>query len=85
MPDYLVICATIIQNDEDQALHASSVNTNTDKERKVLARKMQHLWSDFVASAWLGQVASPVAHRKALTGPLAGSPQMAPMLNIQKG
>ncbi|MER9965115.1 ABC transporter substrate-binding protein [Mesorhizobium sp. M0045] len=72
-----------VKNDEYQALLAKWLDVETIEERKALARKMQQLWWDFVGIVFLGQVVSPIARRKTLTG-LIGVPDYVPMWNMQK-
>ncbi|MFA1676772.1 ABC transporter substrate-binding protein [Rhizobium mongolense] len=71
------------KNDKYEALRANWAKVSTLGERKLLARKMQHVWWAFVGDIRLGQIVSPVARRKALTG-LIGMPQIIPMWNMQK-
>lgn len=70
-------------DDEYEALRARWANVDTLEERKALARKMQKVWWDFVGSVPLGQIISPVARRKTLTG-LIDVPDLMPMWNMQK-
>ncbi|ESY84722.1 peptide ABC transporter substrate-binding protein [Mesorhizobium sp. LNHC220B00] len=72
------------QNDEYEALRAKWANVDTLEERKALARKLQHVWWDFVGMVLLGQIVSPIAHRKALTDLLETHVQYLPMWNMRK-
>ncbi|MER8583129.1 ABC transporter substrate-binding protein [Mesorhizobium sp. M1423] len=71
------------KNDEFETLRAKWADVETLEERKALARKMQRVWWDFVGDVRLGQQASPILHRKALSG-LIGIPNIRPMWNMQK-
>ncbi|TCN17956.1 ABC transporter substrate-binding protein [Sinorhizobium americanum] len=71
------------KNEEYEALRARWADVATLEERKVLARKMQTLWWDFVGDVRLGKHVVPMARRKTLTG-LIGMPQIVPMWNMQK-
>ncbi|RUU90417.1 ABC transporter substrate-binding protein [Mesorhizobium sp. M7A.F.Ca.MR.176.00.0.0] len=73
------------KNDEYEALRAKWADVETFEERKALARKMQHIWWDFVGHVQLGQSVSPIARRKVLTGLLdVTSGYGMPMWNMQK-
>lgn len=72
------------KNDEYEALRAKWAVVGTLDERKALARKMQHLWWDFVGAVFLGQAVSPSARRKTLTGVISNELGVCPMWNIQK-
>ncbi|KUM24107.1 peptide ABC transporter substrate-binding protein [Mesorhizobium loti] len=71
------------QDDEYEALRVKWASLETLEERKALARKMQRIWWDYVPSVMLGQIISPIARRKTLTG-LIGVPAWYPMWNMQK-
>ncbi|MES0101718.1 ABC transporter substrate-binding protein [Mesorhizobium sp. M0019] len=71
------------QNDEYEALRTKWADVETLEERKVLARKMQRIWWDYVPEVLLGQHVSPIARRKTLTG-LIGMPGLILMWNMQK-
>ncbi|MBB4277652.1 ABC transporter substrate-binding protein [Rhizobium mongolense] len=71
------------KNGEYEALRAKWAIVETMDERRVLARKMQHLWWDFVGAVFLGQAVSPSARRKTLTGVMS-TDGSAPMWNMQK-
>ncbi|MER9254448.1 ABC transporter substrate-binding protein [Mesorhizobium sp. M0598] len=71
------------KSDEYEALRAKWADVATLEERRVLARKMQRIWWDFVGDVRLGQTVSPILHRKALSG-LIGIPNIRPMWNMQK-
>ncbi|QPB24696.1 ABC transporter substrate-binding protein [Rhizobium sp. 007] len=71
------------KSDEYEALRANWAKVNTLEERKALARKMQRVWWDFVGDIRLGQIVSPVARRKALTGVIC-MPQIIPMWSMLK-
>ncbi|HEV2899795.1 MAG TPA: ABC transporter substrate-binding protein [Pseudaminobacter sp.] len=70
------------KNDEFEALRAKWPDVETLEERKLLARKMQRIWWDFVGDVRLGQIVSPIARRKTLTG-LVEMPYVA-FWNMQK-
>lgn len=70
------------KNDEYEALRTKWVDVEALDERKMLARKMQGVWWDFVGDIALGQVVSPIARRKTLTGLVAASGVV--MWNMQK-
>ncbi|MCP3392259.1 ABC transporter substrate-binding protein [Bradyrhizobium sp. CCGB12] len=72
------------KNDEYEALRAEWPATATVEDRKVLARKMQRVWWDFVGSVWLGQSALPIARVKTLEGLIDYSEGYFKMWNIQK-
>ncbi|MER8412990.1 ABC transporter substrate-binding protein [Mesorhizobium sp. M1342] len=71
------------KNEEYEALRAKWADVDTLEKRKVLARKMQRLWWDFVGDVRLGQIIAPKARRKTLTG-LIEMPQLIAMWNMQK-
>ncbi|NGO56085.1 ABC transporter substrate-binding protein [Allomesorhizobium camelthorni] len=71
------------QNDEYEALRVKWSDVETLEERKALARKMQRIWWDYVPEVLLGQIVSPSARRKTLTG-LISVPAVVPMWNMQK-
>ncbi|RUV32793.1 ABC transporter substrate-binding protein [Mesorhizobium sp. M5C.F.Ca.IN.020.32.2.1] len=71
------------KNDEYEALRVKWADAGTLEERQALAREMQRIWWDFVGFVFLGQVVSPIARRKSLTG-LIGVPDYFLMWNIQK-
>ncbi|MGX5832288.1 ABC transporter substrate-binding protein [Mesorhizobium sp. 43Arga] len=71
------------KSDEYEALRAKWSNVDTLEERKALARKMQQEYWNFAGTVLLGEVVSPIARRKALTG-LIGMPAILPMWNMQK-
>ncbi|MGX5832278.1 ABC transporter substrate-binding protein [Mesorhizobium sp. 43Arga] len=71
------------QNDGYEALRASWKDVDTLEERKALARKMQRIWWDFVGDIRPGQLLSPIARRKTLTG-LIETPAHILMWNMQK-
>ncbi len=72
------------KNDEYEALRAKWPNTETLEERKALARKMQHIWWDFVGDVRLGQIITPSARRQTLTGLIELSSDIIPLWNMQK-
>ncbi|TIP43759.1 ABC transporter substrate-binding protein [Mesorhizobium sp.] len=72
------------KNDEYEALRAKWADVESLEERKTLARKMQRVWWDFVGALMLGQVVSPIARRKALTGLIQLPVGYIPMWNMQK-
>ncbi|MGY4335211.1 ABC-type transport system substrate-binding protein [Bradyrhizobium sp. LM2.9] len=72
------------KNDEYEALRAKWVNVETLEERKELARRMQRVWWDFVGAVFLGQIRSPIARRKTLTGLISTPGVYTAMWNIQK-
>ncbi|MER8461145.1 ABC transporter substrate-binding protein [Mesorhizobium sp. M1300] len=71
------------KSDEYEALRAKWADVDSLEERKALARRMQHEYWNFVGTVLLGEVVSPIARRKALTG-LIGMPGLLPMWNMQK-
>ncbi|MER8785539.1 ABC transporter substrate-binding protein [Mesorhizobium sp. M1006] len=71
------------KSDEYEALRAKWADVETLEARKALARKMQQEYWNFVGTVLLGEVVSPIARRKALTG-LIGMPGLIPMWNMQK-
>ncbi|EHH04189.1 family 5 extracellular solute-binding protein [Mesorhizobium amorphae CCNWGS0123] len=71
------------KSDEYEALRAKWAVVKTLEERKSLARKMQQEYWNFVGTVLLGEVVSPIARRKTLTG-LIGMPGLTPMWNMQK-
>ncbi|WP_095205128.1 ABC transporter substrate-binding protein [Mesorhizobium carmichaelinearum] len=71
------------KSDEYEALRAKWADVETLEQRKALARKMQRVWWDFVGDVRLGQVVTPIARRKTLTG-LIEMPQLIAMWNMQK-
>ncbi|MCK1328734.1 ABC transporter substrate-binding protein [Bradyrhizobium sp. CW9] len=71
------------KNDEYEALRAKWADLDTLEERRTLARKMQQIYWDSVGQVFLGQVISPAARRKALTG-LIGVPAFMVMWNMRK-
>ncbi|MEI9412029.1 ABC transporter substrate-binding protein [Mesorhizobium salmacidum] len=71
------------KSDEYEALRAKWANVETLEQRKALARKMQRVWWDFVGDVRLGQVVTPIARRKELTG-LIEMPQLIAMWNMEK-
>ncbi|MBB4232968.1 ABC transporter substrate-binding protein [Rhizobium mongolense] len=71
------------KNDEYEELRAKWAVVETMDERKALARRMQHLWFDFVGAVFLGQAVSPSARRKTLTGVISTDGSI-PMWNMQK-
>ncbi|ESX08400.1 peptide ABC transporter substrate-binding protein [Mesorhizobium sp. LSJC265A00] len=71
------------KNDEFETLRAKWADVETLDERKALARGMQRVWWDFVGDVRLGQQASPILRRKALSG-LIGIPNIRPMWNMHK-
>lgn len=70
------------KNDEFEALRLKWPDVETLEERQALARKMQRIWWEFVGDVRLGQIVSPSAHRKSLTG-LVEMPYVA-WWNMQK-
>ncbi|MDX8522746.1 ABC transporter substrate-binding protein [Mesorhizobium dulcispinae] len=73
------------KNDEYEALRAKWADVGTVDERKSLARQMQRIWWDFVGDVRLGQVVSPIARRKTLTGLIEVPAILVPFWNMQKG
>ncbi|PVE20505.1 peptide ABC transporter substrate-binding protein [Microvirga sp. KLBC 81] len=71
------------KNDEYEALRAKWADVETLEQRKALAREMQRVWWDFVGDVRLGQIVSPIARRKTLTG-LIEMPGPVAMWNMQK-
>lgn len=71
------------QNDEYEALRAQWGNLETLDERKLVARKLQRIWWDYVPEVLLGQSVAPVARRKVLTD-LIRVPAILPFWNMQK-
>ncbi|UVK49978.1 ABC transporter substrate-binding protein (plasmid) [Mesorhizobium sp. AR02] len=71
------------KSDEFEALRAKWTDVDTLEERKALARQMQRVWWDFVGDIRLGQIVSPIARSKALTG-LIEMPGLIAMWNMQK-
>lgn len=71
------------KNDEYEALRAKWADVDTLEGRKILARQMQRVWWDFAPVVFMGQMSSPVARRKTLTG-LLKTPGATPMWNMQK-
>lgn len=71
------------RNDEYEALRGKWPDVETLEDRKALARKMQRVWWDFVGDVRLGQIISPVARRKTLSG-LIEMPQLRAMWSMQK-
>lgn len=71
------------KSDEYEALRARWPYVATVEERKGLARKMQGIWWDYAPQVLLGQVLTPIASRKTLTG-LIATPTGTPMWNMQK-
>ncbi|RUV24686.1 ABC transporter substrate-binding protein [Mesorhizobium sp. M5C.F.Ca.IN.020.32.2.1] len=72
------------KNEEYEALRAKWAVVGTLEERKDLARRMQRIWWDFVGDVRLGQIVSPSARRKALTGLVEVPHLRIPMWNMQK-
>ncbi|CAN7246365.1 ABC transporter substrate-binding protein [Mesorhizobium caraganae] len=72
------------KNDEYEALRAQWADLATPEERQALARKMQRVWWNFVGAVMLGQIVSPVARRKTLTGLVEVPVPYFPMWNMQK-
>ncbi len=70
------------KNDEYEAFRAKWAVVETLEERRALARKMQHIWWDFVGDVRFGQAVQPVARRKIL-GKLIEMPQYVAMWNMQ--
>lgn len=68
---------------EYEELRAKWPEVDSLEERKALARRMQHEYWNFVGTVLLGEVVSPIARRKALTG-LIGMPGLLPIWNMQK-
>ncbi|MER9294801.1 ABC transporter substrate-binding protein [Mesorhizobium sp. M0510] len=56
------------QDDQYETLRAAWSDVETLEERKIIARKMQKIWWDYVPSVLLGQSVTPSATRKTLTG-----------------
>lgn len=73
------------KSDEYEALRAKWADVETLEERKALARKMQSVWWDFAGDVLLGQIVSPIARRKTLTGLIEAPQGVVPMWNMQKG
>ncbi|MDX8480127.1 ABC transporter substrate-binding protein [Mesorhizobium sp. VK24D] len=71
------------KSDKYEALRARWANVETLEERQALAREMQRIQWDIVGTVLLGSVASPIAHRKTLTG-LIEMPSLTAMWNMQK-
>ncbi|MER9094762.1 ABC transporter substrate-binding protein [Mesorhizobium sp. M0700] len=72
------------KNDEYEALRAKWAEVETMDERKALARKMQHIWWDFVGAVFLGLAVQPSARRKTLTGVISSELGVCPMWNMEK-
>ncbi|MBP2239003.1 peptide/nickel transport system substrate-binding protein [Sinorhizobium kostiense] len=71
------------KNEEYEALRAQWAVVETLEERKALARRMQHLWWDFVGAVFLGQAVSPSARQKTLTGVIS-TDGLVPLWNMEK-
>ncbi|MER8678203.1 ABC transporter substrate-binding protein [Mesorhizobium sp. M0037] len=71
------------QNETYEALRIKWAEVESVEERKALARRMQAIWWDYVPEVLLGQVVTPIARRKTLTG-LIGLADTVPMWNMQK-
>ncbi|ESW78010.1 peptide ABC transporter substrate-binding protein [Mesorhizobium sp. LSJC285A00] len=72
------------KNDEYEALRAKWADVDSFEERKALAHKMQRVWWDFVGGLMLGQIVSPIARRKTLTGLIELPVGYIPMWKMQK-
>lgn len=72
------------KSDEYEALRAKWTEVETLEERKALARKMQSVWWDFVGDVLLGQIVSPIARRKELTGLIEMPSSLVAMWNMQR-
>ncbi|MER9294760.1 ABC transporter substrate-binding protein [Mesorhizobium sp. M0510] len=72
------------KSDEYEALRAKWPDVASLEERKALARQMQRVWWDFVGDVRLGQIVSPIARRKKLTGLIEVPVIFFPMWNMQK-
>lgn len=70
-------------NQAYEELRAKWADVPTLEERKAIARKMQGLWWNFVGSAFLGRVVTPISCRKTLSG-VIGATGYIPMWNMQK-
>ncbi|MBX4917470.1 ABC transporter substrate-binding protein [Rhizobium bangladeshense] len=70
---------------EYEALRAKWPDVETLEERQALAREMQQVWWNYASLISLGQVVSPVAYRKDLTGLVGLKTGNVPMWNMQKG
>ncbi|QKC92363.1 ABC transporter substrate-binding protein [Mesorhizobium sp. NZP2234] len=71
------------KSDEYEALRAKWANIETLEGRKMLARKLQKVWWDYVPHVLLGHTVLPVARRKTLTG-LIATPTLVPLWNLEK-
>ncbi|MET4121633.1 peptide/nickel transport system substrate-binding protein [Bradyrhizobium sp. JR1.5] len=71
------------KSDEYEALRLKWADVESLEERKALARELQRAWWNFVGAVLLGQITSPIARRKSLTG-LIGVPELVPMWNMKK-
>ncbi|WP_318877522.1 ABC transporter substrate-binding protein [Sinorhizobium meliloti] len=69
---------------EYEALRAKWPDVETLEERQALAREMQQVWWNYASLVSLGQVVSPVAHRKGLTDLVGLKTGNVPMWNMQK-
>ncbi|MDX8463734.1 ABC transporter substrate-binding protein, partial [Mesorhizobium humile] len=72
------------KNDQYESLRAKWADVGTLEERQALARKMQRIWWNFVGAVMLGEVVTPTAHRKQLTGLIEVPRSVVPMWNMQK-
>lgn len=73
------------KNDEYEVLRGKWADVGTLDERKTLAREMQRVWWDFVGDVGLGQIVTPDARRKTLTGLIEVPATLIPFWNLQKG
>lgn len=71
------------QNEAYEALRAEWPRTTSVEDRKVLARKMQNEWWNFVGAINLGQQLIPSAYRRNVSGFLS-VPGIVPVWNVSK-
>lgn len=71
------------KNEEYETLRGNWADVAA-QDRKALAREMQRVWWDFVGAVMLGQIVSPIAHRRTLIGLLEVPVPYVAMWNMQK-
>lgn len=73
------------QNEEYEAIRARWADVETLDKRKAMGRNMQRLWwNDVGGGVFIGQITTPLARRKTLTGLLETSEESLPMWNMRK-
>ncbi|MCA1444156.1 ABC transporter substrate-binding protein [Ensifer sp. IC4062] len=72
------------QNEEYEALRAKWPDTETQEERKELAREMQRIWWDYVGVVFLCQTLTPTARSKSLVDMIRFPSIERPMWNMRK-